>query len=175
MKQRMKNYFILQRLAMHFETQVHEAEINARIASMAMQRGLRPDHVRSELAKAGQLPSIGGQVRDDKAADAMVAQMKITDMPLDEWNELHSGGDTAEKKTTAKKTGTKKAATKKAACQEGFNQEGLHKEGFHKEGLYEEGLYQEIFQQEDLLSPVSGQPHVQYPGCQPWFNSCKES
>ena len=146
MKQRMKNYFILQRLAMHFETQVHESEINARIAGMAMQRGLRPDHVRSELAKAGQLPAIGGQVRDDKAADAMVGQMKITDMPLDEWNAMHADGGTTTKKKTSKKAATKKAGTKKAST--GLHEEGLHEEGLYQEGFYEEGLQQEVVDQE---------------------------
>jgi FKBP-type peptidyl-prolyl cis-trans isomerase (trigger factor) len=116
MQLRMKSYFILQRLAMHMETQVHESEINARIAAMAMQRGLRPDHVRSELAKAGQLPVIGSQVRDDKAADAMVAQMSIKDIPAKEWGDMiktNEGG--TKKKASTKKTTTKKASTKKAS------------------------------------------------------------
>ena len=116
MQQRMKSYFILQRLAMHMETQVHESEINARIAAMAMQRGLRPDHVRSELAKAGQLPVIGSQVRDDKAADAMVAKMKIKDIPADEWGDMiKESTGTTKKKAPAKKSSSKKAATKKTA------------------------------------------------------------
>ena len=116
MQQRMKSYFILQRLAMHMETQVHESEINARIAAMAMQRGLRPDHVRSELAKAGQLPVIGSQVRDDKAADAMVAQMSIKDIPAEEWGDMIKGGTSeTKKKAPAKKTAAKKSSSKKAA------------------------------------------------------------
>ena len=115
-QQRMKSYFILQRLAMHMETQVHESEINARIAAMAMQRGLRPDHVRSELAKAGQLPVIGSQVRDDKAVDAVVAKMKIKDIPADEWGDMIKKSTSGtKKKAPAKKTSSKKAGTKKAA------------------------------------------------------------
>ena len=115
-QQRMKSYFILQRLAMHMETQVHESEINARIAAMAMQRGLRPDHVRSELAKAGQLPVIGSQVRDDKAVDAVVAKMKIKDIPADEWGDMIKKSTSGtKKKAPAKKTSSKKAGAKKAA------------------------------------------------------------
>ena len=131
---RMKSYFILQRLAMHMETQVQESEINARIAAMAMQRGLRPDHVRSELAKAGQLPVIGSQVRDDKAADAMVAQMKIKDIPAEEWGEMVKQQPTGgtKKKASSKKTNTKKSSGKKAGTKKASSKKASTKKSASK-------------------------------------------
>ena len=138
MQQRMKSYFILQRLAMHMETQVHESEINARIAAMAMQRGLRPDHVRSELAKAGQLPVIGSQVRDDKAADSMVAQMSIKDIPAEEWGDMIKGDESGtkkkapSKKAAAKKSSSKKASSKKAPAKKASSKKASTKKASSK-------------------------------------------
>ena len=140
MRERTKSFFILQRLAMEFEIHVNESEINTRIADIAMQRGLRPDHVRSELAKAGQLPTIGGQVRDDKAADAVVAKMTIKEMPAEEWNAMHADGGSSKpaakkktsKKTTSKKTSTKKASSKKASTKKASSKKASTKKASTK-------------------------------------------
>ena len=134
-RRRLKAFFIQQRLANHFEVQVNENEINSRIVAVAMQRGLRPEHVRSELAKSGQLHTLGGQVRDDKATDAMVAQMTITDMPVDEWNALHAEGKApsgaAKKKTSTKKT-AKKASSKKAPAKKASSKKASTKKASTK-------------------------------------------
>lgn len=144
-RRRLKAFFIQQRLATHFEVQVNENEINSRIVALAMQRGLRPEHVRSELAKSGQLHTLGGQVRDDKATDAMVAQMTINDMPVDEWNALHAEGKApsggAKKKTStkktakkapAKKTSSKKAPAKKAPAKKASSKKASTKKASKK-------------------------------------------
>ena len=144
MRDRTKSYFILQRLAMEFDVQVTENEINARIASMAMQLGLRPDHLRTELSKAGQLPTIGGQVRDDKAADAMVAKMTIKEIPAEEWNAMHGQGTpskpakkktskkAASKKSSSKSDGSKKASTKKTSSKKASTKKASSKKSSTK-------------------------------------------
>ncbi len=95
-------------------------EVNARIAELAMQNGKRPEEMKNALAQQGQLQQIEAVVREEKAADQLVAACTVSDMPLDKWQALQDGGTakkTTKKKTakkkTAKKTASKKTATKK--------------------------------------------------------------
>ena len=113
-KKRLKTFFILSKLADHFHVTVNEMEVNARIAELAMQNGKRPEEMRNALAQQGQLPQIQAVVREEKAADQLVAACTVTDMPVEEWQEQQAGG--ADKKTTkktAKKTASKKKTAKK--------------------------------------------------------------
>ena len=115
--------FILHRLAEHFEVDVSEQEVNGRIASIAAHRGLRPDQVRAELTQTGRLSEVAQVIRQHKAADRVVAQAKVTDIPAADWlAELSkSKGEGANKpktasktkKSTAAKTASTKSPTKK--------------------------------------------------------------
>ena len=119
-QKRLKTFFILTKLAEHFHVTVNEMEVNARIAELAMQNGKRPEEMKNALAQQGQLQQIEAVVREEKAADQLVAACTVSDMPLDKWQALQDGGTakkTTKKKTakkkTAKKTASKKTATKK--------------------------------------------------------------
>ncbi|MAI67097.1 MAG: trigger factor [Phycisphaerae bacterium] len=119
-QKRLKSFFILTKLAEHFHVTVNEMEVNARISELAMQNGKRPEEMRNTLAKQGQLQQIQAVVREEKAADQLVAACTITEMPVKEWQAKQDGGavkKTTKKKTTkkktAKKTATKKKTTKK--------------------------------------------------------------
>ena len=112
-KKRLKTYFILTKLADHFHVTVSEAEVNARIAELAMQNGKRPEEMRNALATQGQLSQIQAVVREDKAADQLVAACTVTDMPVEEWQKQQ--GEETPKKKTKKKTTTKKKTAKKTA------------------------------------------------------------
>jgi hypothetical protein len=90
---------------------VSEGEVNTKIAELAMQNGVRPDEMRNNLAKQGQLPQIQSVVREDKAADQLVAACTVTDMPAEEWQAMQAG-ESPKKKTPKKKT-AKKSASKK--------------------------------------------------------------
>ena len=102
---------------------VNDMEVNTRVAELAMQNGKRPEEMRTALAKQGQLQQIEAVVREEKAADQLVAACTITEMPVEEWQALQDGGapkkitkKTTKKKTTkktAKKTASKKKTTKK--------------------------------------------------------------
>ena len=114
-QKRLKTFFILTKLAEHFHVTVNEMEVNARIAELAMQNGKRPEEMRNALAQQGQLQQIEAVVREEKAADQLVAACTVSDMPLEKWQALQDGGTakkTTKKKTTKKKT-AKKAASKK--------------------------------------------------------------
>ena len=108
---RLKAFFILSKLAEHFHVTISEDEVNTKIAELAMQNGVRPDEMRNNLAKQGQLQQIQAVVREDKAANQLVAACTVTEMPLEEWQASQDGD--ASKKKTAKKTASKKKTNKK--------------------------------------------------------------
>ncbi|MCZ6836396.1 MAG: trigger factor [Planctomycetota bacterium] len=121
-KSKLKMFFVLQKLAEHFNVEVSEQEINSRIAMIATQRGMRPDRLKTELVQANRITELASQIRDQKAADRLVDEATVTDVTLDEWNahleSLKSDAGTKAKKsgTTKKKastSGSKKKTTKK--------------------------------------------------------------
>jgi trigger factor len=113
-KKRLKTFFILSKLADHFHVTVNEMEVNARIAELAMQNGKRPEEMRNALAQQGQLPQIQAVVREEKAADQLVAACTVTDMPVEDWQEQQAVS-TDKKKTTKKKSASKKKTTTKTS------------------------------------------------------------
>lgn len=117
-RQRLKLMFILNKLADDFEVQVSEQEVNGRIAQMAGRHGVRPEQLRQNLAQRGALGQVAMQVREQKAADRVVAQARVEDVSRDEWQKIaeqkakkrggasagSSSSRTTKKKTTRKKT-----------------------------------------------------------------------
>lgn len=85
---RLKSWFMIQRVANDEDIQISEQEINGRIASMAMQRGARPDQLRTELVRNNQLMALASSIRDRKAADVLVGRLKAVDCSMDEWNTI---------------------------------------------------------------------------------------
>ena len=126
---RLKLLFIMDKIARHFEIDVNDQEINGRIAMIARQRNERPEAVRAELQKTGGIQEVARQIVEHKAADRIVDQASVTEIPAEEWNKIAqekskqrkagSGGDDskpAAKKSTSKKKSTKKAASKDASA-----------------------------------------------------------
>ena len=117
-RDRLKLLFILRRLADHFQIEVSEQEINGRIASIASYRGLRPDQVRAELTQMGRLSEVAHVIRQHKAADRVIAQAKVTDIPAADWRAERADaasrgeGDSKTAGKTKKTAGTKGAAPK---------------------------------------------------------------
>lgn len=120
-KRRLKLFFLLHRLAEHYEIQVSEQEINGRIAMIASQRNMRPEQLRQQLMQSGRLNEVAMMVRDHKTADRVVQDCTIVDITADEWSRMQAekGGGASKKKTpkkkTSKKSTTKKSSTKKTA------------------------------------------------------------
>lgn len=85
---RLRLMFIMSKLSKHFEIEISEAEINARISEIAASRNARPEAVRAELAKSGQIREITMSIQHSKSADRIVDTAKVTEMPADEWNKL---------------------------------------------------------------------------------------
>jgi trigger factor len=108
-RERLKRFFLLLRLGEHFKVEVSEQEVNGRIATIAAQRGLRPEKLRTELAQSGRLGEVARLVRDQKAADRLVQQVKKTEVNADEWNQMFTDKQQSDraKSTTKRKTAKK--------------------------------------------------------------------
>ncbi|MEL6497924.1 MAG: trigger factor [Planctomycetota bacterium] len=95
----LKLLFILSRVAEAKEVSVAEAELNGAIVSMARRQNQRPEALRDQLIKSGQINTIYQQMMEHKALDAIVASAKIDDVTAEEWNEyaksLNEAGVTA--------------------------------------------------------------------------------
>jgi trigger factor len=84
----LKMFFIFGKASDDLQIRVTEGEINGRIAAMAFQRNQRPEQLRGELMKTGQISGIYAQIRDHKVADAVIAKAKVTEVSVDEFNKL---------------------------------------------------------------------------------------
>lgn len=82
----LKLFFILSRIAEDRKIKVDDAEINARITQLAMERNVRPDALRAELIQRNQIGLIYQQILDHKAVDAILAKAQVTEMSVEEFN-----------------------------------------------------------------------------------------
>lgn len=78
-KSELKLFFIMNAIADTFDIKVNEAEINGRIAQMAMEQGVRPEKLRADLIANNRVGQIYQQIREHKAMDAVLAKANITD------------------------------------------------------------------------------------------------
>ncbi|MCC7407290.1 MAG: trigger factor [Phycisphaeraceae bacterium] len=106
----LKLFFILSRAAETLEVEVSEGELNGRIAMYAMQQGRRPEKLRQEMQRSGQLEQLYMQIRDQKTLDKVLEKASITDVDPSELAEDGKDAAKAEKKTEKKST---KKSTKK--------------------------------------------------------------
>jgi trigger factor len=106
----LKQFFILDKVAQKFEVDVSQAEVNGRVAQMAISRGQRPERMREEMARTGQLDQLYIQLREQKAIEKIIEGAQIEEVKGEPAAEDKPEKTT--KKTTKKKT-TKKPAAKK--------------------------------------------------------------
>ncbi|MHC4082653.1 MAG: hypothetical protein ACYSU2_15175, partial [Planctomycetota bacterium] len=118
-RDRLKLFFIMWKLGDHFKINVSEQEVNGRVAAMAIEHGQRPDQLRAELARAGRLAEVGRMIREEKAADRVIAKAEIEEISAEQWNRIMAGDDdaapTKTKQKTKKKTTKKKSTSDEAA------------------------------------------------------------
>lgn len=79
----LKLFFILQKVAADQKVDVDEAELNGRIAMIAVQRGQRPERLKQEMGKDGSLANLYIQMREQKAIDKILegAEIEEVEMP----------------------------------------------------------------------------------------------
>jgi len=130
-RRQLKLMFLLHKLADELEIQVSEEEINGRITQLASRHGVRPEQLRQNLAQRNALTQVAMQIREQKASDRVVAQAKVEDIPVEQWQEMvqqkqkkratqrgSSSATGSKKKTTRKKSSSsssKKSSSKKSS------------------------------------------------------------
>ena len=84
----LKMFFVLDRAAEKMDVKVSDAELNGRIAQIAISRGERPEKLRQELINRNQIGTVYQQVREHKTMDAILAKAKVSEMGVEEYNKL---------------------------------------------------------------------------------------
>ena len=103
-KEQLKTFFIMDKVADHFEIEVTDEEINGYIAQLASQRSQRPERMREEMARDGSLAQFSLEVRQDKCIAKLLETAKITEKKA--------------KKAKAEKKSAKKSRKKAAESKE---------------------------------------------------------
>jgi trigger factor len=107
----LKTFFILDAVAEKLNVSVSEDEINGYIYRMAMQQNRRPEKVRSELIRNGQLQQFTMEAREQKCIDMLLEKASVKEV-----NQTDSRDTKAQtkKKAAPKKKTAKKAETETA-------------------------------------------------------------
>ncbi len=79
-RRQLKLFFILDKAAKELDVSVSEGEVNGRVAQMAMQQGRRPEKLRQELARRGDLEYLYLQVREQKTLDEILTKAAVTEV-----------------------------------------------------------------------------------------------
>jgi len=81
----LKAHFVFGRLAEQFDISVSEAEVNQEIVQIAEMNGRRPERLRDEMVKSGQLEELFQTIRDNKVLDQIITGCKIEDVDEETW------------------------------------------------------------------------------------------
>ncbi len=110
-KRQLKLFFILDKAAKELDVEVSEGEINGRISMLAMQQGRRPEKMRQQMQRDGEIEHLYLSIREQKALDQIVSKAKVKEIA----EPTPAKPAAAEKKTTKKKSTKKKSSKKKTA------------------------------------------------------------
>jgi trigger factor len=106
-RRQLKLFFILDTAAKQLDVDVSEQEINGRIAMMAMQQGRRPEKLRQQMQRSGEVEHLYLQIREQKVLDKIIEKAKINEVDAPAEGAESAAGE-GEKKP--KKGGKKKKA-----------------------------------------------------------------
>ncbi len=101
----LKHFFILDKASKELGIDVEEQELNGRIAMLAMQQNRRPDKLRQEMGRQGQIEQLYLQIREQKTLDKILEQAKVTEVE----GKADAEGEAVKKKPSKKKSSKKKA------------------------------------------------------------------
>ncbi|NJL31307.1 MAG: hypothetical protein HC898_06545 [Phycisphaerales bacterium] len=76
----LKLFFILDRLARKHNIDVTEAEVNQAIYMIAMQQGRRPEKMRQQMQRNGQIEQVYLEIRDTKTLDKVLETATINEV-----------------------------------------------------------------------------------------------
>ena len=78
--EQLKQYFIMDRVAQTLGIEVTDEEVNGYVATVAAQRGRRPEKMREELARDGSLDEFRLQIREHKCIEKILEKAKISEV-----------------------------------------------------------------------------------------------
>ena len=113
-RHQLKQFFILDQAAKNLGIEVSEAELNGQIASLAMQQGRRPEKLRQEMHKKGELEYLYLQIREQKTLDKIIESAKVIEESAKAPEAKSTAPKSTQKKTT-KSDDTEKTADKPKA------------------------------------------------------------
>jgi trigger factor len=102
----LKMLFILDAVAMKLDIDVSESEVNGRIVQLALQQNRRPERMREELIRNGQVDALFIQLREEKAMAQLIGKAKVVEVSEADWNasqETEAGESKPKKKGGSKK------------------------------------------------------------------------
>jgi trigger factor len=93
----LRSFFILQKVAKEMDVDVSEAELNGRIAMVALQQGKRPEKLKQEMGKdPATLTNLFVSMREEKAIDKILESAEIEEVePTAEQQQNVSGGESS--------------------------------------------------------------------------------
>ena len=81
-RKQLKLFFILDAASKVLEVEVDDQEINGRIAMLAQQQNRRPEKLRQEMSRSGEIENLFLQIREQKTLDLIIAKAKVTEGEL---------------------------------------------------------------------------------------------
>ncbi len=87
----LKMFFILNKIADENDVKVLEAEVNGRIAQMAMEQGKRPEKLRQEMIQSNSVGKIVQQIREHKTMDAILEKAEIREVSAEDYAKSAAG------------------------------------------------------------------------------------
>jgi len=115
--QELKQFFILDAAAEQLEIQVDERELNGRLHMLAMQQGRRPEKLRQEMTKRGELENLYLQIREQKTLDAILEKVKVREVQSQKEDQEAESAAAADDETAGKKKTSKKKSSKEKAAE----------------------------------------------------------
>jgi trigger factor len=79
-RKQLKRFFILDQAAKDLQVEASEAEVNGQIAMIAVQQNRRPEKLRQQLQRSGELEHLFLQVREQKTLDKILEKAKIVEV-----------------------------------------------------------------------------------------------
>ncbi len=107
-RKQLKLLFILDKAARDLNIEVAQGEINGHIATIAAQQQRRPEKLRQEMAKRGELENLYLQIRELKTLNQILSKAEITESAVEK-----EDISTQKKKPSKKKTDDRVADRKK--------------------------------------------------------------
>ena len=94
-RQELKKFFIIDQAAKDLDIDVNEAEINGRIAVIAMQQNRRPEKLRQDMRRSGEIEALYIMIREEKTLNKILESADVNEIEPDAESKAESTADTS--------------------------------------------------------------------------------